>query len=228
VPSGGAWGGTNRKHWYEVPRDGSLRLRDLPAGKGLRVALQDDRQHDLVVQELTLADGEVKELRLAVPRPPRTLEGRVVAADGEPVEGAHVRYGGWGFGDPRTDAQGRFRIENVYEAEPALRITAAGFVPLDVRGDAELRRGTQTLEAARTLWVEVVDSTGRRSDAAVELVLDAGTHAGTKRGEGLYQVDGVPLCAGRVRARDAQKFRVVGDDRVDAAQTRVRVVCEPR
>lgn len=115
----------------------------------------------------------------------RTVEGRVTnAATGAGVAGVRVRLMPAAEGeryDATTDAEGRFRIEDVQDGAYRARYTAPGFLPVPKAGDqlppfavssaAEPMRLDMRMQPLGTLSGRVVDTAGKPvADAGVWLV----------------------------------------------------------
>jgi protocatechuate 3,4-dioxygenase beta subunit len=81
--------------------DGAYRLQGLPAGT-FKISATADDESAYTVQEVTLADGEQRQLDLELDGA-GTIGGVVVDQDGQPVGGAYVRYEMKSTGDQGAD-----------------------------------------------------------------------------------------------------------------------------
>ncbi len=199
VPFAGSWSSDWRTHYYELGAEGVLELSDLAPNEDLKVAIADRYEHTLAEATVQLGESETRELRFDLSHPPRDLDGRVVDHSGEPIVSARVSLGGF-LHEARTGEDGRYLLEAVYDESPRLYVSADGFATRTVTGD-ELRRGEIVLEPARTIWIEVVDATGERTPASVQLLFE-GTEpvGGATHSPGFYQFDRVPTRSATARA----------------------------
>lgn len=199
VPFAGSWSSDRRTHYYELDPDGVLVLSDLAPYEDLQVAVTDRYEHILAEATVQLGESETRELRFDLAHPPRDLDGRVIDPFGEPIASARVSLGGF-LEEVRTGEDGRYLLEAVYAESPKLYVSADGFATRTIMGD-ELRRGEIVLEPARTIWIEVVDATGARTPASVQLLFE-GTEpiGGATHSPGFYQFDRVPTRSATARA----------------------------
>jgi hypothetical protein len=220
VDPSGRRGGSHAQQ-YSLPADGRIELCDLPVGIAFRVALQDAHGHRLWSEELTLAAGELRELRHSLQTGPRRLRARVADANGAAVPNASVTAGHQPLA---LEAGGWFELDHVHGPSPAIRVDAPGRVGRDLEPGFLDRETTILLEPARVLWVELHDAAGGRPQAQVIYRGDAGDAVGAAHSEpGLVRLDGVPLRPGKLELRrDGSPSAELHP--VSATETRVRVV----
>lgn len=146
----GRWKGTsNSQGQFEFAELPSSPLSLEVLGRGYRVALSE--------QSLTAGDNRVKiELRGAT-----VLSGKVLSAfDQRPIDGAEVRWEG--LPEPqKTDAEGRFRFEDVPAGTAKLNITAPGFLPAEKSPETRADKETELpveLRGAATLRGQVLSA----------------------------------------------------------------------
>ncbi|MDX1996601.1 MAG: carboxypeptidase regulatory-like domain-containing protein [Thermoanaerobaculia bacterium] len=168
---------------FRTGADGRFRLADLTPGRAftLRAVRPELARGQLATA--ALASGETRaNLRIPVVAF-RVAVGRVVDGEGEPLAGAvatlspagsQTRYFDTTSPDPassgrhrrETTADGRFRIPGLEPGRYDLRVRAAGFAPVTVRGlqvperGSTVDLGTVHLAAAATLRGRVVDPAG--------------------------------------------------------------------
>ncbi len=95
----------------DLDEDCAFHLLGLPPGEPFRLAFASSESTALVIERVVLAAGEVRDLGELVFPPVVVVEGRVLDAEGRPVEDAGVqRIGKHAVGGRRTDADGRFRL----------------------------------------------------------------------------------------------------------------------
>jgi Carboxypeptidase regulatory-like domain len=110
----------------EVAEDGTFRVHDLDAGTPMAVYLRPEHGAALVLRDLVLAPGEVRDLGEVAFPDSVTLEGRLLDADGAPVRDALVRtLNGWCVSRTITDAEGRFTIDDLPPGPCTLWIEAS-------------------------------------------------------------------------------------------------------
>lgn len=157
--------------------DGSFRLSGMAVGRRWRLSARKD---GYAPASVLVASGDVGEIVLD---PPRRAFGRVEDGEERPIEGAEVAIvSRKGFdtrafmrslddeaavGRARTDAEGRFRFEDLASGEYALRVARAGFadkLEALVEVSAETRDsdlGTLRMSPVAPIEGRVVDSAER-------------------------------------------------------------------
>ena len=100
-------------------------FKDLPADEDVIVRFVVPG-HPPYMQTLRLVPGEVRDLGVLEPPEGHVVEGVVRDSDGDPVEGVDVRAERSGGGEATTDAEGRFRLENVGGGTQRLRLSLIG------------------------------------------------------------------------------------------------------
>jgi len=164
---------------------------------------------------VTLGRGEWRRLVLEVPGPARILQGRIVDARGNPLNGSIEIWRrsegeaipdaglGWGYNVANTDRQGRFRFERIYEDAVDLEARGRGFLPRVLRNQPVPRDGKEieiVLDEGpgRTVRVQVAGP-GGQPVAALEVLAKQGPFRlamGRRQEDGRFLVEGLP--AGRV------------------------------
>lgn len=198
--------------------DGTFELAGAPAGT-LHVLVDHPDHLGRAVTAPAPTDG-ARELGDVVLETGRTLQGRVVDGDGEPVEGAEVRAGalfslGW-FGpdlallatDARTDADGRFALSGVQEeGQPVFAARYGPTHPWVVRKPKDGAFVVIDLPATCSVPVEVVGADGEPIDSA-ELAVFKPSLVGAAIAWGTL-IDG-RRTFGRVERRGPGHYEVVG------------------
>jgi len=96
-----------------------------------------------------------------------SMTGRVLTADGQPIEGAQVLFGAHGYmmyhgRNTKTDADGRFLLKNCRPGMSAVVVRAEGFCPeLRKFGTGSRDVGEFRLSPGHTMRIRVVDSKGQ-------------------------------------------------------------------
>lgn len=97
-------------------------FKDLPADEDVIVRFVVPG-HPPYMQTLRLAPGETRDLGVLEPPEGIAVEGVVRDSDGDPAEGVEVRAELSGGDEATTDAEGRFRLENVGPGKQRLRLS---------------------------------------------------------------------------------------------------------
>lgn len=123
----------------EVAEDGSFRVDGLDAGTPMTVYLRPEHGAALVLRDIVLQPGEVRDLgEVSFPKGV-SLVGRLLDAGGSPVRDALVRVSEWWSASrTRTDAEGRFRLEDLPPGRSTLWIEASPLAVTFSEVDAEV------------------------------------------------------------------------------------------
>jgi len=121
--------------------DGAYKFNFVPNGT-YTVTVSKPGYESASKDDVSVADDDVQVNLSMVRMPVRTVSGRVVSADGEPVAGAGVRLEGYAVLTAVTGADGRFSFEEVVAAPSKVVVTKDWYAPAS---------GEFTLDADRDL-----------------------------------------------------------------------------
>jgi peroxiredoxin len=139
-----------------------------------------------------------------------TIRGRVVAEDGQPIEGALVRFGNdrylKGMPETATDSLGRFELKNCKSGMSALTVQGEGYSPalIEIVAGQQEDAGEFRLSPGRTMRIRVVDNQGKPIPGAV-------LHTDTWRGYRTLKAKLTTDDKGRMRWDSAPKDTVLCD-----------------
>lgn len=218
--------------------DGRFEIVDLPPDRRLELWITRDGYAGRRIEGLRAPTEQPLEIVL---QPEGRVEGRVVDANGEPVEGARVEVGearrfpeGGTYIEPTpthprgsvvSDAAGRFVVSRLPAGELFLRARSREYLPSDIRR-VEIEPGRVhddlifELEHGATIVGRVVGPEGEAvPGASVRLVEGfAGAHAD---GDGRFRLEAVPLGASSLVADHEDYARVVRDVDVEPGEQEV-------
>ncbi len=142
--------------------DGRITIDVGRPNQAATVFVRVDGRPPLVIRDLVLGEGELRDLgEISFPEP-HPVAGRVLSADDGPVEYALVRTVEWWGEETRTDALGRFRLEVLPPGRSVLWVEhetgVVSFHPIDVVADMD--SVDVHLPAPGTLRCTLVDDEG--------------------------------------------------------------------
>lgn len=152
-----------RSGGLDVAEDGTFRVDGLFADDPTTVYFRPAKGAALVLRDVVLKPGEVRDLgEIAFPEP-LSLEGTLLDATGAPVRGAMVRPADWWcWSRTRTDADGRFRLGNLPPGKNTLWIEATSLAV--TFHDVQMREGMAPIEVRLpepgTLKIRLVKENG--------------------------------------------------------------------
>jgi hypothetical protein len=183
----------------------------------------DSRGATIASDTVTIGIEESRRVAFRIEREPLSVAGRVVDVDGRPIPGARLHIERHLFCIAQADADGRFALDDLFDADAELKISAEGFADVRLRAADAADQRVFVLEPARTMWVEVRSMSEATDAPGLRLELQGGGQLDGNRVElGLYRFDGVPRRVGWLRCeRSGDGMRVAPDE------TRVRFVVDP-
>lgn len=164
---------------------GRVALQGIVPGQPLVVAVLDALENELrSVQVEPLGRDEAREVEIALGETLRTLAGRIVDAEGVPLDRTMVRVleRGHEIVMRLSDTEGRFEARGLSAPVVSVQLHRAGFAKrtlVDVRLPEERTELDITLERGRALEVEVADPRGARvAGGELRIFDDQGTALG--------------------------------------------------
>jgi protocatechuate 3,4-dioxygenase beta subunit len=223
--------------------DGSFTIHGLEAGR-FDLLVVPVRYAELRRNGVELVPGETTDLGALTLDEGRTIAGRVIDPEGEPIEGAAVRA--WDGGplesarEATSGSEGGFEIAGLRTGSITLHVEAQGFLPGQLRVEEGLEEAEVVLQPAAGLAGRVETSDGEAPPAFVVLVhAEAAGAAGPvglvkqqsfSVGDGAWRIDdvGVGRYTVEVRAAGWAPGRRRGVEASAGEATEVPLIVLPR